>query len=189
MDFDICDLTIQGVKLISPFYIEDERGGFLKNFEKDIFTRWGLDADIYETFETISKRNVIRGLHFQTQNPQIKIVRAICGTIRDVIVDLRKDSPTFGRYLDVMLSDENHYSLWVPKGFAHGFEVLSEKSIVSYTCIGKYLKEYDTGIRWDDKDLNIQWETDNPIVSKKDSKLMSLVEFNKNYIFESEKLR
>lgn len=183
MDFSIRDLSIQGVKLISPFYIEDERGFFLKSFEKDIFTQWKLESDIYETFETSSRQKVIRGLHFQTQNPQIKIVRVIRGTIRDVVVDLRKDSITFGKYVEIMLSDENHSCLWVPKGFAHGFEVLAQEAVVSYTCIGKYLKEYDTGIRWNDEELNIKWKTENPIVSEKDSKLMSFAEFKKNYSF------
>lgn len=121
MDFNIQDLPIQGAKLISPFYIQDERGYFLKNYEKDIFEQWDLCTDIYESFESSSKRGVIRGLHFQTLKPQSKIVRVIRGTVRDVIVDLRKDSETFGKYIDVILSDKNHLSLWVPKGFAHGF--------------------------------------------------------------------
>lgn len=186
MDFNIQDLSIQGVKIISPFYVEDERGSFLKSFEKDLFTKWKLDVDISETFETTSKQGVIRGLHFQTNNPQVKIVRTIQGTIRDVIVDLRKDSATFGNYIDVILSEENHQSLLVPRGFAHGFEVLSPKAVVSYVCIGKYLKEYDTGIKWNDKELNIDWKTDKPIVSEKDSKLMSFAEFKRKFFFESE---
>lgn len=183
MDFKISDLSMQGAKLISPFYTEDERGSFLKSFERDIYARWGMDTDVSETFETISRQKVIRGLHFQTRAPQIKLVRAVCGTIRDVIVDLRKDSDTFGRYIDVVLSDENHYCLWVPRGVAHGFEVLSEKAVVSYTCMGQYLKEYDTGIRWDDEELGIRWETENPIVSEKDAKLMSFAEFKRNHEF------
>lgn len=183
MDFNISDLPIQGAKLISPLYVEDERGSFLKSFEKNIYKQWELDTDICETFETVSKQNVIRGLHFQTRSPQIKLVRTAYGTIRDIIVDLRKNSVTFGKYIDVILSDENHCSLWVPKGVAHGFEVLSEKSIVSYTCIGKYLKEYDTGIRWNDEDLNINWKTDNPVISMKDSNLMSFSEFKQNHMF------
>lgn len=181
MDFKIQDLAIRGAKLISPFYIQDERGYFLKNYEKDIFDQWGLQADIYESFESSSKCGVIRGLHFQTQKPQSKIVRVIRGTIKDVIVDLRKNSATFGKYIDVILSDENHLSLWIPKGFAHGFEVLSEEAITSYMCIGKYLESYDSGIKWDDKELNIQWETNHPIVSPRDSQLMSFKEFKEKY--------
>lgn len=114
----------------------------------------------------------------------MKIVRVIRGKIRDIVVDLREDSPTFGKYIDIILSDENHFILWVPKGYAHGFEVLSEEVIISYMCVGKYLKEYDTGIKWNDKELNIQWITTNPIVSEKDSKLMSFSEFKKNFKFK-----
>lgn len=181
--FEIADLSLEGVKKITPFYMEDNRGSFLKSIEKDVFKEWGLDVDIYEDFESYSKKGVIRGMHFQTRNPQIKIVRAIRGIIRDVVVDLRADSPTFGKYIDVILSDQNHSSLWVPAGFAHGFEVLSEDAIMSYKCIGKYLKGYDTGIRWNDEELNIQWETKNPIVSEKDANLMSFAKFQTQYSF------
>lgn len=180
-NFSVEDLAIEGVKLITPFYMEDNRGYFLKSVERDVFKEWGLDADIYEDFESYSKKGVIRGLHFQTKNPQVKIVRAIRGMIHDVIVDLRKDSPTFGKYVDVILSDENHNSLWVPEGFAHGFEVLSEDAIMSYKCIGKYLNGYDTGICWNDMDLAINWQTKNPIVSDKDAALMTFHEFTEQY--------
>lgn len=187
MDFSIKDLPIAGTKLISPFYVEDKRGSFTKFFEKDIFKQWGMDIDIYENFETCSKYGVIRGLHFQTQNPQMKIVRVICGTIRDIVVDLREDSPTFGKYIDVLLSDTNHFSLLIPNGCAHGFEVLSDKAITSYMCVGKYIKECDTGIRWDDKEIDIQWKIEDPIVSEKDSNLMSFAEFKRNHKFSFDK--
>lgn len=180
-DFSIHDLRIEGVKLITPFYVEDSRGYFLKSLERDVFKEWNLDADIYEDFESYSRKGVIRGLHFQTQNPQIKIVRAIRGTVHDVIVDLRKESSTFGKYVDVILSEENHSSLWVPKGFAHGFEVLSEDALMSYKCVGKYSKGSDTGIRWDDEDLNIPWQTIAPIVSERDASLMSFRDFVDKY--------
>lgn len=180
-DFSIQNLAIEGVKLITPFYIEDNRGYFLKSVEKDVFKEWGLDVDIYEDFESFSRKGVVRGLHFQTQEPQIKIVRAIYGTIHDIVVDLRKDSETFGQYADVILSDENHHSLWVPEGFAHGFEVLSENAIMSYKCIGRYLKGYDMGICWNDRDLGIKWKTAEPVVSERDAALMSFREFVDKY--------
>lgn len=182
-NFEIEELSLKGVKKITPFYMEDVRGSFLKSIEKDVFKEWGLNVDIYEDFESYSKKGVIRGLHFQTQNPQIKIVRTIRGTVRDVVVDLRADSATFGNYISVILSDQNHNSLWIPAGFAHGFEVLSEDAIMSYKCIGRYLKGYDTGICWNDEELNIQWETKNPIVSDKDAGLMSFAEFRARYSF------
>lgn len=180
-DFSIQDLSISDVKLITPFYREDSRGYFLKSLEKDVFKEWGLDVDIYEDFESYSRKGVVRGLHFQTKHPQIKIVRAIRGTIHDIIVDLRKDSSTFGNYVDVILSDENHQCLWIPEGFAHGFEVLSEDAIMSYKCIGKYLNGYDTGIKWDDKDLLLPWKTPNPVISDRDAGLMSFDEFKNKF--------
>lgn len=178
--FSCMNLEIEDVKLIKPFYLEDERGYFLKNIEKDIYKDWGLEVEVYETFETYSKKGVIRGLHFQTKNPQAKIVRVIKGEIRDVVVDLRVDSKSFGKHIAVKLSEENHNILWIPQGFAHGFEVLSEDALVSYVCIGKYLKEYDTGIVWNDVDLDISWETKNPIVSEKDASLQTLNMFRKD---------
>lgn len=178
-EFAVENLAIEDVKLITPFYVEDNRGYFLKSIERDVFMGWGLDADIYEDFESYSKKGVIRGMHFQTQNPQVKIVRALHGTIHDIVVDLRHDSPTFGKYTDAILSDENHHALWVPAGFAHGFEVLSEDAVMSYKCVGKYLKGYDTGIRWNDRDLNLPWRTVEPIVSEKDANLMSFAEYKK----------
>ena len=181
-EFSIQDLSMDGVKLITPFYVEDNRGYFLKSLEKDVFKEWGLSVEIYEDFESYSKKGVIRGLHFQTQNPQVKIVRAIKGTIHDVIVDLRSGSPTFGKYIDLILSEKNHQSLWVPRGFAHGFEVLSEDAIMSYKCIGKYSKGSDTGIKWNDEELKIKWETKEPIVSEKDDALMTFREFVDKYV-------
>lgn len=171
------NLEIEDVKLIKPFLLEDERGYFLKSIEKDIYKAWGLQVDVCETFETYSKKGVIRGLHFQTMNPQAKIVRVIKGEIRDIVVDLRVASETFGKHVAIELSDNNYNILWIPQGFAHGFEVLSEDALVSYTCIGKYLKEYDTGIVWNDEDLGITWDTKEPIVSKKDADLQTFKQF------------
>lgn len=179
--FAIKDLKLEGVKLITPFYVEDNRGYFMKSLERGVFADWGLKADIYEEFESYSRKGVIRGMHFQTQHPQVKIVRAIRGTIHDIVVDLRKGSQTFGKYADVLLSDENHYSLWVPEGFAHGFEVLSDDAIMSYKCVGKYLSGYDSGIYYNDKNLALPWKTEHPVVSQKDSELQSLDEFIKTY--------
>lgn len=170
-----------GVKIITPFFLKDERGYFLKSLEKDVFSEWGLDVEIQEEFESYSRRGVLRGLHFQTKEPQIKLVRVIRGKIHDVVVDLRKGSQNFGKYLDVVLDDKEHKSLWIPAGFAHGFEVLSEEALVSYQCIGKYQKEFDTGICWNDKELAVKWETKNPIVSDRDAALMTFREFTEKY--------
>lgn len=179
--FQIAELELQGVKLVTPFCMEDERGYFLKSMERDVFRDWGLDSDFYEDFETYSKKGVIRGMHFQTNNPQMKVVRVIRGVVHDIIIDLRKESNTFGKYVDVILSDENRNILCMPKGFAHGFEVLSEDAIMSYKCVGKYLKEYDTGICYNDVDLALPWQTKIPIVSEKDANLMTFQTFVKEF--------
>lgn len=180
-NFSIENLTIEGLKVIHPFYIEDERGYFLKSVETEIFRSWGIELDIREDFESYSRQSVIRGMHFQIVNPQGKLVRAIKGEIHDIVVDLRKESKTFGEYEEVFLTEENHQSLWIPAGFAHGFEVLSEDAIMSYKCVGKYHKGSDTGICWNDETLELPWKTRNPIVSKKDQELMSFQEFKNQY--------
>ena len=173
-----CESTdIEGLKIINPFYLEDERGYFLKSFEKDVFKEFGLENEIYEDFESYSKKSVIRGLHFQLKHPQVKLVRCVMGHIFDVAVDLRKDSKTFGQWQGFDLSDKNTKSLYIPKGFAHGFLVLSDYAIVSYKCVGKFLSEYDSGIVWNDKDLNIAWNIKEPIVSEKDCSLMRFIDF------------
>jgi dTDP-4-dehydrorhamnose 3,5-epimerase len=180
-NFNIENTKLEDVKIITPFYVEDDRGYFLKSFEKDIFKSFGLNADVFEDFESYSLKNVIRGLHFQTQNPQTKMVRAIRGRVLDVVVDLRKDSETFGKWAGFELSDINHLLLWIPAGFAHGFRVLSDEAVMSYKCVGKYLKGYDTGIKWNDPDLGIEWEISDPIVSNRDNSLQSMKEFIENF--------
>lgn len=177
----IQDFNIIGIKLITPFYAEDERGYFIKYLERDLFLKAGLNPDVRECFEVYSKKQVIRGLHFQTVEPQAKLVRVVSGRIYDVAVDLRKGSPTFGKYTACELSSENRKGLWIAAGFAHGYQVLSEDAIVSYTCIGRYLKEYDTGIKWDDPELAISWSTTVPVVSERDNGLMSFKKFRESH--------
>lgn len=183
MSFKVLDGDIEGLKIIQPFYVEDNRGYFLKSFERNIYKELKLENIISEDFESFSSKNVIRGMHFQIHNPQIKMVRAITGEILDVAIDLRKGSPTFGKWQSVILSEDNHQIFYIPQGFAHGFKVLSENAIVSYKCIGDYDKETDTGINWKDSDLAIDWGIDKgvAIVSDKDNSLMSLSEFKRLY--------
>ena len=173
--------SMNGVYLIDSFSTEDRRGYFVKDFEKEIFAQNSLDIDIYESFESFSWKNVIRGLHFQTSEPQAKLVRAITGEIFDVIVDLRTGSETFGKWERFYLSERNRKSLFIPNGFAHGFCVLSNSAIVSYKCVGKYHKGTDSGIVWNDEDLSIKWEVQNPIISERDSALMTFKDFIKNF--------
>jgi len=179
--FSFKELSISGAYVVTSSFSDDLRGSFVKNFEREEFKKTGCDFTCSETFISSSVKNVIRGLHFQLNNPQIKIVGIISGKVYDVIVDLRKDSPTYGQWEGIYLSRENRNSLLIPRGCAHGFLSLSEDSIVSYLCDGKYDKETDTGIVFNDSDIGIDWpimRIDDAIVSKRDSKLMTFKEFD-----------
>lgn len=172
-------LQLNGAYLITGFFAGDSRGGFEKIFEKDIYHKAGIDFSLNETFVSYSCKNVIRGLHFQTNNPQAKIVTVLSGRVWDVIVDIRKDSPTFGKWIGEILSCDNHKAFYVPKGFAHGFVALEDNTIMLYQCQEPYDKETDTGILYNDPELGIKWPIDieNSIHSERDLKLMSLAEY------------
>ena len=172
---------LAGVYLIYPFYAPDTRGFFLKSYEKNIYEELKLEAEIQEDFESFSRKDVIRGLHFQTKNPQIKLVRVIRGDALDVLVDLRKSSNTFGKSVSFNLNENKPVSLWIPAGFAHGFRALSEEGVLmSYKCIGRYEKGYDSGIRWNDPDLDIDWGITDPMLSDRDKELPLFKDFLKN---------
>lgn len=173
MSFLIKQLKFAGAALIEYFYVGDERGSFGKILEKDIYSDNGIDFNLNETFYSVSQKNVIRGLHFQTHNPQAKVVSVLTGRVYDVIVDLRKDSPTFKKWIGVELGKEKHNALFVPRGFAHGFLSLEDNTTMLYMCDGKYDKETDAGIRFDDPDIGVNWPCDlsAAIHSKRDLEL------------------
>jgi len=176
-----------GVCIIHSFLQEDNRGMFVKSFEKDIYKENGIEFKCNELFFSYSSRNVIRGMHFQTNAPQAKLVGVVCGRVFDVVVDLRNDSPTFGHWKGFYLSAANRTSLFIPRGCAHGFLALQEESIVCYNCDGLYDKKTDTGIQFNDPDINVNWPINNindAIVSEKDRQLMSFATFAKSYRFE-----
>lgn len=184
--FEFEELPLKGAYLITPFYASDERGGFIKDYNIDTFIANGIPHDLKEVFYTISKKGVIRAMHFQLQKQQAKLVRCISGHIYDVITDLRPSSPTFGKSLGFHLTEENHKTLYVPQFFAHGYLVI-EDSIVSYKCGEVFYSEGDSGIMFDDPDLAIEWPlsliggTGNLIISDKDKNLMSFNEYNKRF--------
>ena len=130
--FEFRELNLKGAYLIDCFYSGDNRGGFTKIFEKDFFSAAGIQFTLNETFTSRSSKNVIRGLHFQSGNPQAKLVSVVAGKVWDVIVDLRQNSPTFGHWTAQELSAENHLSFYVPRGFAHGFASLEDGSVMLY---------------------------------------------------------
>lgn len=173
------ELDLKGSYLIENFSVGDNRGGFTKCFEKDIYHAGGIDFSLDETFISVSAKNVIRGLHFQTNNPQAKLVCVPAGRVYDVIVDLRPDSDTFGQWRGYELSAQNHRALYIPRGFAHGFASLEDQTLMMYQCDGAYDKETDTGIRFDDPDIGIAWPVDLScsIHSKRDLELISFKEY------------
>ena len=174
---------IEGLTLIHPHVFEDERGYFIKDFERNFYAENGLPVDFWETNESKSKKGTIRGLHFQQKFSQGKLIRVIKGVVYDVAVDLRFGSPTFGKWMGFELSEYNHDVLYIPEGFAHGFLALEDDSIFSYKCTNKYAPEFDSGVRYNDPEIGVEWPVervggwDNVITSAKDSKLQSYKEF------------
>lgn len=181
-NFVFKEQDLKGVYLIESFHSGDLRGGFAKTFEKDVFEEAGIAFSLNETFISKSTKNVIRGLHFQLHNPQAKLVSVINGKVWDVIVDLRPNSKTYKQWQGYELSAENHLSLYIPKGFAHGFLSLEDETVMLYQCNGKYDKNTDTGIRFDDPDIGIKWPTalESAIHSERDLKLLNLKEYEAN---------
>ncbi len=176
---------IEGLKIIAPFVFNDERGCFRKTYEHNIFKANGLDLEISEIDESVSQKGVLRGMHMQHTAPQHKLIRCISGEIFDVAVDARKGSPTFGKYASVILSAENQKMFYIPAGFFHGFLALQDNTVVNYVCSGDYIKEFDSGICYNDKDIDIAWpldKVDKLIISDKDKKALTLRDFCEKYL-------
>jgi len=167
-----------GVKVIQSKIYKDSRGLFKENYKKKFLKNKNF------IFGCMSKsnKNVIRGLHLQTKFPQEKYVSVLKGAIIDVILDLRKNSNTFGKHFKIILSDNNGKSIFIPHGFAHGFLGLKKENIVYYTCTNYRSRKHEVGLLWNDKDLKIKWPIKNPIISKKDKKNLKFKEFKKLYL-------
>jgi len=172
-------LDLRGAYLIHNNIFCDNRGSFTKYYEATIFQDNGIDFRVDESFVTVSARNVVRGLHFQDEKPQAKLVTVLKGKVWDVIVDLREDSETYLQWRGFELSEKNGLSLYIPQGFAHGFVALENDTIMLYQCHGQYLKEHDTGIIYHDKTLNISWplKAVDIICSERDLKLQTLEQY------------
>lgn len=179
MDFTFHELDLQGAYLIDYFHVGDNRGGFSKTFEKGFFEAAGILFNLNETFYSVSMKNVIRGLHFQTHNPQAKLVSVVSGRVWDVIVDLRPQSETFLKWKACELSADNHLSFYVPRGFAHGFVSLEDGTVMLYQCDGQYDKETDTGIIYNDPDIGIEWPVEENVAihSSRDMQLKTVKEY------------
>lgn len=150
-----CD--IEGLYVIEPQVFGDERGYFVETYNKQEFSEFGLNMEFVQDNQSMSRKGVLRGLHFQIKHPQGKLVRVLSGEVFDVAVDLRKGSETYGKWFGVVLSDENKKQFYVPEGFAHGFLVLSETAVFAYKCTDFYHPEDEGGIRWDDPAIGVEW--------------------------------
>jgi dTDP-4-dehydrorhamnose 3,5-epimerase len=159
---------IADVFIVKPAVFGDDRGFFMETYHSGKFKELGIDLPFVQDNHSHSARGVLRGLHYQTPNPQGKLVRAATGAIFDVAVDIRRDSPTFGQWVGVELTGENKLQLWVPPGLAHGFCVTSERADVIYKCTSLYEPKNDKGIRWNDPAIGIEWPITDPLLSAKD---------------------
>ena len=186
MPFTFKRLSIPDVILAQPKSFSDDRGFFLESFKESDFVSNGINIKFVQDNISHSVLGVIRGLHFQ-KNPvaQAKLVTAIKGEIFDVVVDIRKDSPTYGKWISEILSDKDHKLLYVPEGFAHGFCVLSKEAYVYYKVSNEYSPEYERGIIWNDPKLNIDWPISKPIVSGDDNKLPLFENLDNDFVYKN----
>lgn len=173
---------IDGLLLINPDVFEDPRGYFFESFSKNKYNEIGIDLEFVQDNVSKSSKNTIRGLHYQVgEFAQGKLCSVLQGSVIDVAVDIRFGSPTFGKYFSIELSDKNKNQIWIPPGFAHGFVVTSDNTIFTYKCTSLYNKESERTILYNDADLNIDWQIDNPIVSEKDLKGIPFKNIEKDF--------
>ena len=184
MAFEFKRLEIPEVILVSPKAFADERGFFLESYKESEFKANGISFEFKQDNHSKSSKNVLRGLHYQLEpHAQGKLVRVVTGRIFDVAVDIRKGSPTYGKWVSAELSEENKKTLWIPPGFAHGFLTLEDNTNVLYKSTNEYNKESERGILWNDPEINVRWPVNDPILSDKDKKHPELkgADINFNY--------
>ena len=169
---NVIELEIKGLFIIEPKIFEDDRGYFYESYNRDQLLKYGIDIDFVQDNQSLSHKNVLRGLHYQNEPyGQDKLVRVIRGSVIDIAVDIREGSPTYGKWVKVFLSEKNKLSFLIPKGFAHGFITLEDNTIFSYKCSNVYNKQSEGGIIWNDPTIDIDWGVDieDIIISDKDS--------------------
>jgi len=169
---------IPDVILVKPSVIKDHRGFFMESYHIEKFSMGGIDCTFVQDNHAKSIQNTLRGLHFQVNFPQAKLLRCLKGKVFDVAVDIRKNSPYYGKWVGEELSEENKYQLFIPEGFAHGYYVLSETAEITYKCSEVYHPEDEQGFRWDDPEIGIEWPETEPILSRKDQLLPFLKDFD-----------
>lgn len=180
---EIVNEPLPGLFLIKPRIFADARGHFFESYRSDAFSFLGNNPEFVQDNQSLSDKGIIRGLHFQKPpHAQDKLVRVIKGKVYDVVVDIRKESPTYGKHFGVELSGDNFLMLFIPKGFAHGFETLEDGTIFTYKCSDYYHPETEGGIAWNSPDLGIPWQTKEPVLSEKDKKNPSFAAFNSPFL-------
>ena len=176
---------IAGLLVLEPDVFNDDRGFFLESYSKQRYEKFGIPDDFVQDNISKSKRGTVRGLHYQVgDKAQGKLCQVIEGEVLDVAVDIRFNSPTFGKYFSIILNSEKKTQLWIPTGFAHGFSVLSDGAIFSYKCTNYYSKIHERTIRFNDVDLKIDWKVDNPIVSEKDLSAAKFKDIERDFIYQ-----
>ena len=182
---EVTKTDFEGLYIIKPAIFSDSRGYFFESYNKIKYKELAITSDFVQDNESMSSYGTIRGLHHQKGDfSQAKLVRVQQGVVLDTVVDIRKDSKTFGKYFSIELSENNKLQLFIPRGFLHGFSVLSEKAVFCYKCDNYYNKSSETGVLWNDKDLNIDWkiEKGKEIISEKDSKNYTFKDFINNVL-------
>lgn len=182
--FKKIETGIRDLYVIEPTVFGDNRGFFMETYSKKDFNEIGLTMDFVQDNHSKSKKGVLRGLHFQIKYTQGKLVRVTKGSVYDVAIDLRKNSETFGKWYGVELTEENKKMFYIPEGFAHGFLTLEDETEFQYKCTDYYAPEYDSGVLWNDKDINIEWNLEKYglneetiLLSEKDKKQQTLLQF------------
>jgi len=176
--------NIEGLLLIEPNLFSDDRGYVFESYSKEKYAELYLDLNFVQDNISQSRKETIRGLHYQVgDKAQGKLCQVISGKVLDVAVDIRFGSPTFGKYYAHMLNTEKKMQIWIPPGLAHGFSVLSDEAIFSYKCTNYYSKEHERSIIFNDSDLNIDWQVENPVISEKDFKAKKFSEIDKDFIY------
>ncbi len=174
----ITETFIEGLLIIEPQIFTDARGYFFESYNEEKFISFGVNARFLQDNQSLSQKGALRGLHFQARPfEQGKLVRVVSGSVWDVVVDIRKNSPTYGKHFSLELSAENQKMFWIPPGFAHGFETLEDNTLFLYKCTNTYNKASEGGLFWKDADLDIDWQTQDPIVSDKDQILPAFKDF------------
>lgn len=184
MPFKFTEAKLPGLVLIDSIKYSDDRGYFMETFKASEFRENGIDSRFVQDSQSASRRRVLRGLHFQIPpREQGKLISVVVGSVFDVAVDIRLNSPTYGKWVGVILSAKNNRMIWIPPGFAHGYMALDDELVLNYKLTEEYSPEHERGIIWNDPDISIKWPLDNPIVSEKDSNLSELRQFESPFTY------